>query len=63
LYGRDRLAAVCVVLALLWSLLSNRSLLGAAIGEPIQWAGGITWCALALLIGCIGASLRAPRPR
>jgi hypothetical protein len=63
LYGRDRPAAVCVALALLWSLLSNRSLLGAAIGAPFQWAGGITWCALALLIGCIGASLRAPRPR
>jgi hypothetical protein len=63
LYGRDRLAAVCLALALLSSLLSNRSLLGAGIGAAFQWAGGITWCALTLLIGCIVASLRAPRPR
>ncbi len=62
LYGRDRLSATCLGVALLSSLLSNRSIMGLAIGEPVQWAGGITWCALSLLLGCVTALLRATRP-
>ncbi len=61
LYGQDRLAGTCLAVALLFSLLSNRSLVGKVIGEPAQWAGGITWCALVLLVGCGSALLRPAR--
>lgn len=54
----DRVSGGFLALALAASVVSHRTLVGAAIGEPAQWAGGITLCALALLLGCSLARLR-----
>jgi hypothetical protein len=56
--GGNRVDAAFLALALGASLVSNRALVGDAIGQPAQWAGAITLCALALLLGCSWARLR-----
>ena len=58
LFERDRVAALFLAVAMLASVISNRSLVGERIGTLTQWYGGITWCAAVLLAGCVWAMWR-----
>lgn len=39
--------------AFVFAILSNRILVGHALGVAMLWLGGVTWCALTLLAGCL----------
>lgn len=56
--AHDRRAFASVAAAALLMTFSNRSLVGRTIGEPMQWAGAITWAAVILLAGCAAVMVR-----
>jgi hypothetical protein len=55
LYRRDRVAGAALIVAAAASLGSHRSLAGGELGNGAQWAGALTWLALALFLGVLGA--------
>jgi hypothetical protein len=60
LYGRSRMAIVCLAVSFTCAIGRNRMVVGRRIGLPMLWMGGVTWCALALLLGCLVALWAPP---
>lgn len=54
-FKQDASVAAFLGLAMIASVISNRSLVGDQIGDITQWFGSITWCAVALWAGCVSA--------